>query len=82
MFEKRVLRNYLDLREDEMTGDWRRLLNEGLHDRYFSPHIIRLIKIKKNVMGWACVTYGRQERCIEGFGGGTREKEGILKTCE
>jgi hypothetical protein len=25
--------------------------------------------VKKNEMGWACGTYGRQESCIESFGG-------------
>ena len=28
-------------------------------------------QIKKNELGWACDTYGRQERCIQGFGGET-----------
>jgi hypothetical protein len=26
-------------------------------------------------MGWACGTYGRQERCVQGFGGKARERE-------
>jgi len=30
-------------------------------------------KITMKEMGWACGTYGRQERCIQGFG---RETEG------
>jgi hypothetical protein len=28
-------------------------------------------KIKKNEIGWACGTCGRQDRCIQGFGGET-----------
>jgi hypothetical protein len=28
-------------------------------------------QIQKNEMGEACGRYGRQERCIEGFGGET-----------
>ena len=32
-------------------------------------------KIKKNVMGGACSTYGGGERCIQGFGEETRGKE-------
>jgi hypothetical protein len=28
-------------------------------------------KIKKTEMGWACGTYGGEERCIQGFGGET-----------
>jgi len=32
MFEKRVLRRYLGLRRDEVTGEWRKLHNEELSD--------------------------------------------------
>ena len=26
---------------------------------------------EKNEMGWACIAYGGEERCIQGFGGET-----------
>jgi hypothetical protein len=29
---------------DEITADWRKLRNEELHNSYFSPNIIRIIK--------------------------------------
>jgi hypothetical protein len=32
-------------------------------------------QIKKNEMGEACSTYGRQKRCIQDFGRETRGKE-------
>jgi hypothetical protein len=32
------------LRRDEVTGDWRKLHNEELHNLYSSPNIIRMIK--------------------------------------
>jgi hypothetical protein len=32
-------------------------------------------KIEKNDMGGACSTYGGRERCVQGFGGETWEKE-------
>jgi hypothetical protein len=36
---------------DEVTGDWRRLHNEELHNLYSSPSIIRIIKSRR--MRWA-----------------------------
>jgi hypothetical protein len=46
VIENRVLRNYLGLRENEVTGDWRRLQNEDLFERNSSPHMIGLIKLR------------------------------------
>jgi hypothetical protein len=36
---------------DEVTGEWRKLHNEELRDLYFSPSIIRIIKLRR--MRWA-----------------------------
>jgi hypothetical protein len=33
------------------TGEWRKLHNEELHDLYFSPTIVRVIKYRR--MRWA-----------------------------
>jgi hypothetical protein len=40
MFENRVLRRIFGPKRDEMTGDWRKLHNEELHNVYHSPIII------------------------------------------
>jgi hypothetical protein len=47
VFENRVLRRIFDPKIDEVTGDWRKLHNEELHNLYSSPNIIRMIKSRR-----------------------------------
>jgi hypothetical protein len=51
IFENRVLRRIFGPKRDEVTGEWRKLHNEELHDLYFSPSIIRIMKTRR--MSWA-----------------------------
>jgi hypothetical protein len=51
VFENRVLRRIFGPKRDEVTGAWRKLHNEELHNLYSSPSIIRMIKSR--MMGWA-----------------------------
>jgi hypothetical protein len=51
VFENRVLRRIFGPRRDEVTGDWRKLHNEEVHNLYSSPNIIRMIKSRR--MRWA-----------------------------
>jgi hypothetical protein len=44
VFENRVLRRIFGPKRDEVTGGWRKLHNEELHNLYSSPSIIRMIK--------------------------------------
>jgi hypothetical protein len=39
VFENRVLRKIFGPKRDEVTGEWRRLHNEELHDLYSSPDV-------------------------------------------
>jgi hypothetical protein len=44
LFENRVLRRMFRSKRDDMTGGWRKLRNEELHNMYSLPSIIRMIK--------------------------------------
>jgi hypothetical protein len=41
VFENRVLRRIFGPKRDEVTGEWRKLHSEELHNLYSSPSIIR-----------------------------------------
>jgi hypothetical protein len=47
VFENRVLRRIFGPKRDEVTGDWRKLHNEELHNLHSSPDIIRMIKSRR-----------------------------------
>jgi hypothetical protein len=51
VFENRVLRRIFGSKRDEVTGSWRKLYNEELHNMCSSPSIIRMIKSRR--MRWA-----------------------------
>jgi hypothetical protein len=44
VFENRMLRRIFGPKRNEVTGEWRKLHNEGLRDLYSSPSIIRIIR--------------------------------------
>jgi hypothetical protein len=51
VFENRVLRRIFGPKRHEVTGDWRKLHNEELHNLCSSPDILRMIKSRR--MRWA-----------------------------
>jgi hypothetical protein len=59
VFEKRVLRRIFGPKSDEVTGDWRKLHKEELHNLY-SPNLIRMIKSRR--MKWAGHVAGMGEK--------------------
>jgi hypothetical protein len=61
VFENRVLRRIFGPKRDEVTGGWRKVHNEELHNSYSSSSIIRMIKSSR--MRWAgyVARIGRRE---------------------
>jgi hypothetical protein len=55
-----VLKRIFGPKRDEVTGDWRKLYNEELHNLYFSSNIIRMIKSRR--MRWAGHVVGMGEK--------------------
>jgi hypothetical protein len=51
VFESRLLRRIFSPKRNEVTGDWRKLHNEELHNLYSSPNLIRMIKSR--TIRWA-----------------------------
>jgi hypothetical protein len=63
VFDNRVPRRIFGPKRDEVTGEWRKLHNEELHNLYSSPDIIRQIKSRR--MRWVghvpCMGVERKE---------------------
>jgi hypothetical protein len=47
VFENRVLRRIFGPKRDNVTGGWRKLHNEEVHNLYSSPSIIRMVKSRR-----------------------------------
>jgi hypothetical protein len=52
VLENRVLRKIFGPKRDELTGGWRKLHNEKLHNLYSSPSIIRMTKSRRVRWTW------------------------------
>jgi hypothetical protein len=50
VFENRVLRRIFGLKGDEVTGEWRKLHNEEVNDRFPLPNIFRVTNSR--IMRW------------------------------
>jgi hypothetical protein len=63
MFKKRTLRKIFEPDMKEMTGGWRELNNEGIHNLHTLQNIIGIIKSKGEIC-WAYSTHMRKEKCM------------------
>jgi hypothetical protein len=79
VFENNVLKRIFGQKRDEVTGEWRKLHNEELHDLCSSPSIIRIIKSRR--MRWVgrVARIGRRGT-LKIIGGKARWKETTRKT--
>jgi hypothetical protein len=79
VFENRVLRRIFGPKRDEVTGGWRKLHNEELHNLYSLPSIIRMMKPRRRWTGHVA-RMGGEEECIYDIGREARRKETTRKT--
>jgi hypothetical protein len=62
LFENRVLRRIFGPKKNEATGYSRKQHNEELHNMYYSPNIIRMIKSRR--MRWQSMQHEWERRGI------------------
>jgi hypothetical protein len=60
VFENRVLRRIFGPKRNEVTGGWRKLHNEELHNLYSLPSKIRKIKSRRMKLGGYITRMGRR----------------------
>jgi hypothetical protein len=63
-FENRVLRRIFVPKRNKVTGEWRKLHNEELHDLYSLSKIVRVIKSRRIRWAGHVTRIGRREACI------------------
>jgi hypothetical protein len=62
VFENRVLRRIFGPKWDEVTGEWRKLHNEELHNLYSSPDIIRQIRSRRMRLAGHVTRMGEEKK--------------------
>jgi hypothetical protein len=77
VIKNRVLRRIFGPKKEEVKTEWRQLHIEELNDLYWSPNIVRVIKIE-NKMGRAWSANGGEERRMQGFWWGKPERKRSL----
>jgi hypothetical protein len=64
VFENRVLRRAFGAKRDEVSGKWRKLLNEERNDLYSLPNIVRVVKSRRMRWEWYLARMG-EERGVQ-----------------
>jgi hypothetical protein len=80
LFESKVLRRAFGNKRSEIRGGWRKLNNEEVHNLYFSPDIVRMVKSRKVRWAGLVAPMGGEVDCKQNFGGKDRGKEITRKT--
>jgi hypothetical protein len=62
VFENRVLRRIFGPKRDEVTGEWRKVHNEELHNLCSSPDIVRQIKSRRMRWGGHVARMGEERK--------------------
>jgi hypothetical protein len=62
VFENRVLIRIFGPKSEEVTGEWRKLHNEELHNLYSSPDIIRQVKSRRKRWAGHVVRMGEERK--------------------
>jgi hypothetical protein len=75
-----VLRRIFGPKRDEVTGDWRKLHNEELHNLYPAPSIIRMMKSRWTTWAGQVVGMGEERNVYRIFYGKSRRKQTTRKT--
>jgi hypothetical protein len=79
VFENRVLRGIFGPKRDEVTGDWRKLHNEELHNLYSSLDIIRMIKSRRMRWGGHVARMGEKRNAYRILVGKPKGKRPLVR---
>jgi hypothetical protein len=74
-----VLKKVFGPKGQKVTGDWRKLRNEALHDLYCSTDIVRAVK-SRMMKRQGHVATTREDKRKQGFGKENSRKETTWKT--
>jgi hypothetical protein len=77
VFENGVLRRIFGPKRDDVTGEWRKVYNEELHDLYSLPNIIRIMKSRRIRWVGHVSRMGEKRNTYRFFGGKARGKEAV-----
>jgi hypothetical protein len=74
VFQNRVLRRIFGPKRDEVTGEWRKLHNEELHNLYSAPDIIRKVKSRRMRLARHVARMGEERKVYKVLVGKTEGK--------